>query len=136
MLERIDSFLSNILKTVNESVPRRVIRYREIVSSGVYSVETVGGGLHHFDPQEVKKIGEELPSEILDQLHLPFIFVKNTELEESVYLIRVYGSEVEAFQKLMNVKTLPRSSRGPYTYKPLVAEFINRYPSLAVMGCL
>ncbi|MEM2236858.1 MAG: DUF61 family protein [Candidatus Caldarchaeum sp.] len=135
-MDKIDSFLSNILKTVNDSVPKRVVKYREIVGSGVYHVETVGGGVHHFDPEEVRKIGEALPAEILDHLHLPFIFVKNTELEESVYLIRVYGSEAEAFQKLMNVKTLPRSSRGPYTYKPLVAEFINRYPSLAVMGYL
>ncbi len=106
----------------------------EIARSAVDGVETIGGDRHLFNMEEVRKIGERLPAEVLENLHLPFIFIKSVEFEESVYLIRVYGSEDEAFRILMDVNVLPRSDKGPYTYKPLVAEFINRYPSLAVIG--
>jgi len=134
--DRFESLLSNILKTVNDSLPKKVVRYRDIVEKGVDGVDTVGGWLHRFDRQDIEKISKILPQSVLDRLHLPFVFVKSIEMEESVYILRVYGSEAEAFQMLMGLETLPRTSRGPYTYKPFVAEFINRYPSLAVLGFL
>ncbi len=115
-------------------MPKRVVKYTEIAGSAVDSVETIGGGRHYFNPEEVRKIGEKLPAEVLENLHLPFVFVKSIDFEESVYLIRVYGSEAEAFRILMDITMLPRSDKGHYTYKPLVAEFINRYPSLAIIG--
>jgi len=135
-LDRVDTFLSNILKTVNDAVPKRVVKYREIVEKGVEYVETVGGGKHFFEPAEVRRLGEKLPSEILDDLHLPFIFVKNSEVSEPVYHIRVYGREAEAFQILMDLKILPRNEKGPYTYKPILSNFINKYPTLAVLSFL
>ncbi len=134
--DRFESLLSNILRTVNDSLPKKVVKYRDIVEKGVEGVETVGGWLHRFDRQDIEKIAKILPQSILDRLHLPFVLVKSIEMEESVYILRVYGSEAEAFQMLMGLETLPRTSRGPYTYKPFVAEFINRYPSLAVLGFL
>lgn len=134
--DRFESLLSNILRTVNDSLPKKVVKYRDIVEKGVEGVETVGGWLHRFDRQDIEKIAKQLPQSILDRLHLPFVLVKSIEMEESVYILRVYGSEAEAFQMLMGLETLPRTSRGPYTYKPFVAEFINRYPSLAVLGFL
>ncbi|MCS6769187.1 MAG: DUF61 family protein [Candidatus Caldarchaeum sp.] len=135
-MDRADSFLSSILRSLNDAIPRRVVKYREIVNSGVYSVETVGGSQHFFNPHEIAEIARILPAHILDGLHLPFVFVKSFDSEESVYYIRVYGTEAEAFKKLAGVEVLPRNDRGFYTYKPLVSEFISKYPSLAVMGYL
>ena len=134
--ERIESLLSNILKSVNDSLPKRVVRYRDVVHLGLDGVETVGGYFHSFDRHELEMLGKQLPPHILDKLHLPFVFVKSIEMEESVYLIRVYGTEDEAFRILMGLEVIPRSDRGPYTYKPYVAEFLNRCPSLAVIGFL
>jgi uncharacterized protein (UPF0216 family) len=134
--DRYESLLSNILRSVNDSLPRHVIRYRDVVELGLEGVETVGGSFHRFDRNDLEKLAKQLPENILDRLHLPFVFVKSIEIEESVYILRVYGSEAEAFQMLMGLETLPRTSRGPYTYKPFVAEFINSYPSLAVLGFL
>jgi uncharacterized protein (UPF0216 family) len=134
--DRYESLLSNILRSVNDSLPRHVVRYRDVVELGLEGVETVGGSFHRFDRNDLEKLAKQLPENILDRLHLPFVFVKSIEIEESVYILRVYGSEAEAFQTLMGLETLPRTSRGPYTYKPFVAEFINRYLSLAVLGFL
>ncbi|MEM1943573.1 MAG: DUF61 family protein [Candidatus Caldarchaeum sp.] len=135
-MDRAEAFLSNILKSLNDAMPKRPVRYKELVRTGMYVVETVGGGIHRFDPEEVAALGRKLPEHVLENLHLPFVFVKSFEAEESIYYLRVYGSEEEAFQSLMSVRTMPRTDRGPYTYKPFVAEFINRFPTLAVMGYL
>lgn len=135
-MDRAEAFLSNILKSLNDAMPKRVVRYRELVSTGQCMVETIGGGFHRFDPEEVAALGRKLPDRVLENLHLPFVFVKSFDSEESVYYLRVYGSEDEAFQTLMSVRMMPRTDRGPYTYKPLVAEFINKFPTLAVIGYL
>ncbi|MEM4315943.1 MAG: DUF61 family protein, partial [Nitrososphaerota archaeon] len=84
----------------------------------------------------VAALGRKLPEHVLENLYLPFVFVKSFDAEESIYYLRVHGSEDEAFKALMSVRMMPRTDRGPYTYKPLVAEFINRFPTLAVMGYL
>jgi uncharacterized protein (UPF0216 family) len=111
--DRYESLLSNILRSVNDSLPKHVVRYRDVVELGMEGVETVGGSFHRFDRNDLEKLAKQLPENILDRLHLPFVFVKSIEIEESVYILRVYGSEAEAFQMLMGLENTPPNQPRP-----------------------
>jgi uncharacterized protein (UPF0216 family) len=71
--DRYESLLSNILRSVNDSLPRHVVRYRDVVELGMEGVETVGGSFHRFDRNDLEKLAKQLPENILDRLHLPFV---------------------------------------------------------------
>ncbi|MEM3095521.1 MAG: DUF61 family protein [Nitrososphaerota archaeon] len=130
----VDDLLSETLRHVNDSLPRRVIPLERLLKMDEACVETVGGGRHCFDKADLAKLASLLPSEIVEKLHLPFVFTKHHSMDDSVYFIRAVGSEPQAFQILMGLSHLPKSVDGYYTYKPLVSEFIRRYPTLATVG--
>lgn len=134
MSSRIDEWLSHTLKSINDNLPKRVERFTTLIEMETPYVETIGGGKHYFNKEELKQLERELPKHILSNLYLPIVFTKQHELEESVYVIRARGTEAEAFKILMKIDELPKINNQHYTYKPLVAEFINKYPTLAVIG--
>jgi len=130
----VDEWLAETLRRVNDSLPKRTETLDRLLGEEEPSVETVGGGRHFFDKEELKRLKASLPPEVAAGLRLPFVFTKKHELEESVYVVRGKGTEARAFAILMNLRELPRMGGEPYTYKPLVAEFLNRYPTLAAVG--
>ncbi|GBC72404.1 hypothetical protein HRbin03_00233 [archaeon HR03] len=132
----VDDWLAETMRHVNDALPRRAEKLSTLLEMEKPSVETVGGGRHYFDKKELEELLRKLPSEVSENLYLPIVFAKNPELGESTYIVKSRGSEAEAFRILMGLRTLPRVGNQPYTYKPLVTEFINRYPTLAVIGYL
>jgi len=130
----VDDLLAETLRHVNDSLPRRVVRLGVLLRMDEPYVETIGGGFHYFNKRELMMLAELLPADVAADLHLPFVFTKRHDLEEPVYLIRTVGSEPEAFKTLMGLSHLPESGGGYYTYKPVIAEFVRRYPSLATVG--
>ena len=136
MTDKIDEWLSHTLKSINDSLPKRMEKFTRLIEMEEPYVETIGGEKHHFNKEELKQIAEKLPDHILANLYLPIVFTKQHNLEESVYIIRARGTEAEAFKILMKINDLPKINNQPYTYKPLIAEFINKYPTLAVIGYL
>ncbi len=134
MSSSVDEWLSHTLRHINDALPRRVERLSRLLEMDEPYVETVGGWKHFFNKKELQQIKEMLPATVAERLYLPFVFVKNHESEEPFYIIRERGSEAEAFRIIMGLAELPKTSGKPYTYKILVAEFLNRFPSLGVMG--
>jgi len=131
----VDEWLSHTLRSINDTLPRRVEKLTRLLEMEQPYVETIGGQKHYFNKHELQRINEELPRGIAQTLYLPIIFTKHHEMEEAVYVIRARGSEAEAFKILMKLNELPRTKdQQPYTYKPLVAEFLNKYPTLGVIG--
>ncbi|HID05253.1 MAG TPA: DUF61 family protein [Candidatus Caldiarchaeum subterraneum] len=130
----VDEWLSHTLRSINDALPKRVEKLTRLLEMEKPYVETVGGGRHYFSKEELQRINHQLPKEVAQTLYLPIVFTKHHEMDESVYLIRARGSEAEAFRILMQIPELPKTKNQHYTYKPLVAEFLNRYPTLAVIG--
>lgn len=130
----VDEWLAETLRKINDVLPKRVEKLKKLLEMETPWVETVGGGKHVFDRKELQTLKELLPPEVVDQLYLPIVFSKNLSLGENVYVIKAKGSEAEAFRILMNLKHLPRVENQFYTYKPIVADFLNKYPSIAVVG--
>ena len=130
----VDDLLAETLRHVNDGLPRRAARFMDLLRMDTPYVETIGGERHYFNKRELETLVKLLPDDIAANLHLPFVFTKKHDLEESVYIIRSVGSEPEAFKKLMGISHLPVSGGEYYTYKPIIAEFIRRYPSLAAVG--
>lgn len=130
----VDEWLSQTLRQINDVLPRRVERLEKLLEMENPYVETVGGGKHYFDRKELAAVRDALPVEVAEGLFLPIVFSKNLSLGDHTYVIKARGTEAEAFRILMNLKTVPKTEDGYYTYKPLVAEFINKYPTLAVVG--
>ncbi|MEM0440601.1 MAG: DUF61 family protein [Candidatus Caldarchaeum sp.] len=130
----VDEWLSQTLRKINDVLPKRTESLKKLLEMDRPYVETVGGGKHFFDKKELNDVFRILPPETADQLFLPIVFSKNLSLGEHVYVIKARGRAPEAFRILMNLKELPQADGLYYTFKPLVAEFINRYPTLAVAG--
>ncbi|MEM1975527.1 MAG: DUF61 family protein [Candidatus Caldarchaeum sp.] len=130
----VDDWLAETMRHVNDALPRRAAKLSTLLEMEKPFVETVGGGRHYFDRSELEELLIKLPREVSENLYLPIVFAKNLEMGENTYIVKARGSEAEAFRILMGLRELPRVDNQSYTYKPLVAEFINRYPTLAVIG--
>jgi uncharacterized protein (UPF0216 family) len=135
-MKYVDELLAETLRHINDSLPRQTVRLERLLKMDEPSVETIGGGRHYFDRWDLEKLVKNLPDEIAMELYLPFVFTKRHNLGESLYFIRSSGVEHAAFKLLMNLKHIPESNGEYYTYKPVVHEFIRRYPSLAAIGYL
>ncbi|GBC69155.1 hypothetical protein HRbin01_00848 [archaeon HR01] len=135
-MKYVDELLSETLRRINDSLPKQAVRLERLLKMDTPSVETIGGGIHYFDRDDLEKLVKNLPDHIAGRLHLPFVFTKRHDLGDSVYVIRTLGVEHEAFKILMNMAHLPESNGEYYTYKPVIHEFIRRYPSLAAIGYL
>ncbi|MDW8063260.1 MAG: DUF61 family protein [Candidatus Caldarchaeum sp.] len=130
----VDEWLSQTLRKINDVLPRKAEPLNKLLEMDEPFVETVGGGRHYFDKNELMAVKQALPKEVVENLFLPIVFSKNLSLGEHTYVIKARGTEPEAFRILMNIRQLPKADDVHYTYKPLVAEFLNRYPTLGVVG--
>ncbi|MCS7110381.1 MAG: DUF61 family protein [Candidatus Caldarchaeum sp.] len=130
----VDEWLSQTLRKINDVLPRRVELLNRLLEMPTPFVETVGGGRHYFDRNELLAVKQSLPEEVVENLFLPIVFSKNLSFGEHTYIIKARGTEPEAFRILMKIRHLPKADDAYYTYKPLVSEFLNRYPTLGVVG--
>ncbi|MDW8084404.1 MAG: DUF61 family protein [Candidatus Caldarchaeum sp.] len=130
----VDEWLSQTLKRINDVLPKKPERIGKLLEMETPFVETVGGDRHYFDKAELLAVQKVLPHEVLENLYLPIVFSKNLSFGDHVYVIKARGTEPEAFRILMELRELPKADNVYYTYKPLVAEFLNKYPTLGVVG--
>ncbi|MCS7118238.1 MAG: DUF61 family protein [Thaumarchaeota archaeon] len=129
-----DAFIEGHLKRLRDNVPVRKASLEELIDSDNPSVETLGGGRHRFRPEDLRAASKLLTGELRRAPALPITFSSGEDYGKGVVILR---NRVEAavYRALMGLEFVPETPEGyAYTYKPMVAEFVRRYPSLGILS--
>ncbi len=134
MADRVEEWLSNQFRRINEGLPRKRLPLEELLTMDEPSVETVGGGLHHFSKNELQELSRSLPRDLARRVRLPLVFRRSLESSESIYYLDGGDVEAEVVRRITGVGFLPRNRGRYYTYKPIISILASRYPTLVVIG--
>lgn len=131
-----EEWLRKQLRELSRDLPRVRLPLARLLEMDNPFVETVGGDLHYFDKRELRELAEILPSELHDKLKLPLVFRRSVEIGESLYFLDGGEVEVEVLKKLLGLSYIPFIQKKYYTYKPVIAKLISRFPSTVVVGVI
>ena len=134
MTRRVEEWLSNQFKRINEGLPKSRLPLSELLSMQEPSVETIGGGRHHFLRDELQELLNVLPEELWRRVRLPLVFRRSLESSESVYYLEGGEAEAEAVKILAGVRFLPENKGRYFTYKPILSILVSKYPTIIVIG--
>lgn len=129
-----DALLASYIKKLGTSMPAKRLSIRQLLSMDEPSVNRVNGEKHFFNKNELLKAAELLKECCLEWEVFPLVFVHRKDLGKDVYLVKGPGAE-EVFRILMGLSSVNKTPDGQaYTYKALVIEFINKFPSLGIIS--
>ncbi len=134
MADKVEEWLSIQFKKINEGLPRRRLKLGELLSMERPSVETVGGGLHHFSKTELQELSRSLSEDLRERVRLPLVFRRSLKSSESIYYLDGGEAEAEVVKRIAGVGFLPRNKGRYFTYKPIISILVSRYPTLVVIG--
>lgn len=127
-------FIETHVRRLRDLLPARKASLEELVNSPDPHVETLGGGLHRFRREDLLEADRVITGELRRAPVFPITFSSGDEYGRGVVLLRS-RSEAAVYRALMGLEFVPETPDGyAYTYKPLVAEFFRRFPSLAVIS--
>lgn len=129
-----EAFIEPHARRLRDILPARKASLEELINSPDPHVETLGGGLHRFRREDLLGADRVLAGELRRAPVFPITFSSGDEFGKGVVLLRS-RAEAAVYRALMGLQFVPETPEGyAYTYKPLVAEFFRRFPSLAVIS--
>ena len=140
MIEDIGDLIGDLInkdiQNLNTHLPKRKSKLQDLLKVDIPVIEARDGSKIFLSKDELIDISKNLPDPIIENLNLPFIFIRRLDLGEGCYIIFGSDIEVEAYRLLLNLQyPIPSTSKSEYyTYKPFISELINRYGTLVQLG--
>ncbi|MCS7094530.1 MAG: DUF61 family protein [Thaumarchaeota archaeon] len=129
-----DALIEGHLKRMRDSLPIRKASLEELLGSADPHVETIGGGRHKFRREDLLAADAVLNGELRKVNAFPITFSSGEDYGKGVMILRS-RAEAVVYRTLMGLGLVPETPEGyAYTYKPMVAEFLRRFPSLGVLS--